>query len=62
MNTPANPLPEQDDDAAELEALEAAVAESDADPRVIPHEDVRAWLLKVANGDFKAPPPVPRES
>ncbi len=61
MSTPAKPLPEQDDDAAETEALKAAIAESDADPRVIPHEQMREWLLRVANGDFKAPPPVARE-
>ncbi len=47
-----------DEDAAQ--ALAAAVAESDADPRTVPHEDVRAWLLRLANGEFDAPPPEPR--
>jgi hypothetical protein len=61
MSTPAKPVPEMDDEAAELEALKAAIAESDADPRFIPHEEMREWLLKLANGDFKAPPPVPRK-
>jgi hypothetical protein len=49
-----------DDDAAELAALTAAVAEADADPRPsVPHEKVRAWLLELANGNFTAPPPLP---
>jgi Fe-S-cluster formation regulator IscX/YfhJ len=46
------------EDAAQ--ALAAAVAESDADPRTVPHEDVRAWLLRLASGEFDAPPPEPR--
>ena len=41
-------------------ALTAAIAESDADPRTVPHEKVRAWLLRLANGEFDAPPPEPR--
>jgi hypothetical protein len=61
MNTPSHPIV---DEAAEAEsedqALAAAIAESDADPRTIPHEEVRAWLLRLANGEFDAPPPVPR--
>lgn len=32
-------------EAVELAALEAAVAEAKADPRRIPHGEVRAWLL-----------------
>ena len=56
-----------DDEAAELAALEAAVAKADANPRSIPHEEVRAWLLRLAKGDFDAPRPTahllaPRES
>ncbi len=46
-----------DEDAAETEALIAAVAEADADPRAIPHEAMRAWLAALASGDFAAPPP-----
>lgn len=57
MTTPA-PLIE--DDAAEAAALAAAIAESDADPRTAPQEDVRAWLLRLARGEFDAPPPEPR--
>ncbi len=49
-----------DEDAAEAQALAAAIAESDADPRTAPHEEVRAWLLRIANGEFDAPPPEPR--
>jgi hypothetical protein len=58
----SNPVPliEDDEDAAEAQALAAAIAESDADPRTAPHEDVRAWLLRLANGEFDAPPPEPR--
>jgi hypothetical protein len=57
----SNPVPliEDDEDAAEAQALAAAIAESDADPRTAPHEDVRAWLLRLANGEFDAPPPEP---
>ncbi len=55
------PLPRVDDEAAaEARALAAALAKSDADPRTIPHEEVRAWLLRLANGEFQAPPPEPR--
>ncbi len=48
-----------DEDAAEAEALRAAVAEALADPREIPHEAVRAWLLRIAAGELNAPPPEP---
>jgi len=60
MSAPAKPLPEQDDDAAETEALKAAVTEARADIRSIPHEEVRAWLLEVSAGNFDAPKPKPR--
>lgn len=46
-------------DEAEAQALAAAVAEADADPRTVPHERVRTWLLRLANGEFDAPPPEP---
>jgi hypothetical protein len=49
-----------DDDEAEDKALAAAIAESDADPVTVPHEEVRAWLLRVAHGEFDAPLPLPR--
>ena len=54
------PLTDDDDTKAEAAALAAAIAESDADPRTVPHEDVRAWLLRLASGEFDAPPPKPR--
>jgi hypothetical protein len=59
MPNPASPV-EDDEVAAEAEALAAAIAASDADPRTVPHEEVRAWLLRIANGEFDAPPPEPR--
>jgi hypothetical protein len=49
-----------DDDLAEAQALAAAVAASDADPRAVPHEEVRAWLRRLAEGAFDAAPPDPR--
>jgi len=59
MTTPA-PLIEDDEAEAEARALATAIADSDADPRTVPHEDVRAWLLRLARGEFDAPPPEPR--
>jgi hypothetical protein len=54
----AKPIPELDDEEAERLALEAAVTEARADPRPsIPHAEVRAWLLKLAAGEFDAEPP-----
>ncbi len=61
MNEPARPVPDLDDVTAEAAALKAAVAQSDADPRFVPHHDMRAWLLKLADGQFDATPPVARE-
>lgn len=55
----ASPQPTLDEDAAEDQALSAAIAESDADPRTVSHERVRAWLLRLADGEFDAPPPEP---
>jgi Fe-S-cluster formation regulator IscX/YfhJ len=57
MTTPA-PLIEEDE--AEARALAAAIAESDVDPRTVPHEEVRTWLLRLAEGEFHVPPPQPR--
>jgi len=59
MTNTAPPI-EDDEMAAEAEALAAAIAASDADPRTAPHEEVRAWLLRIANGEFDVPPPDPR--
>jgi hypothetical protein len=54
------PLIEDDEAEAEARALAAAIAESDADPRTVPHEEARAWLLRLAQGEFDAPAPEPR--
>jgi hypothetical protein len=59
MTTPA-PLTKVDAAEVEARALAAAVAVAEADPRRVPHEEVRAWLLRLANGEFDAPPPEPR--
>jgi len=53
------PLPGIDDEA-ETAALFAAVEEARADRREVPHEEMRAWLLEIAAGNFDAPPPEPR--
>ena len=60
VERPAASLSLDDEEAAELAALEAAIAKADADPRRIPHEEVRAWLLRLAEGDFDAPRPTAR--
>ncbi|WP_145621161.1 hypothetical protein [Nitrospirillum viridazoti] len=57
----SSPIAELDEEqVAELAALTAAVAEADADLRAVPHEEMRAWLLELAAGNFDAPPPVAR--
>ncbi len=61
MSEAACPLPDLDDDAAELAALAAAVAKARANTRGVPHEEMRVWLLELAAGHFDAPPPVARE-
>lgn len=55
-----DPLIRNNDAEAEVRALAAAIADLDADPRTVPHEEVRAWLLRLAEGEFGAPPPEPR--
>ena len=54
------PVIEDDEAEAEMRALAAAIAVAEADPRRVPHEAVRAWLLRLANGEFGVPPPEPR--
>ena len=49
----------EDEDAAEAQALAAAIAVAEADPRRVPHDAVRPWLLRLAAGEFDAPPPQP---
>jgi len=58
----AHPAPHisDDEDVAEARALAAAIAVAEADPRRVPHEDVRTWLLRLADGEFDAPLPQPR--
>ena len=55
MTIPAPPI---EDDEAEGRAL--AIADSHADPRIVPHEEVRAWLPRLAQGEWDAPRPMPR--
>lgn len=56
---PVLPPPDDEEIAAEARALAAAITESDADPRTVPHERVRPWLLRLAAGEFDALPPEP---
>jgi hypothetical protein len=60
MTDTAHPMPALDQNEAEAAALKAAIAKSRADPREVPHEEMREWLLKIAAGDFTAKPPTPR--
>jgi len=57
----SKPLPDLDEEDAEVAAVAAAVAEARADPRVISNEDMQAWLLRLAAGEFDAAPPEPRQ-
>lgn len=50
----------EDEEAAETALLLEAIREADADPRIVPHEEMRAWLLRIAAGEFDAEPPEPR--
>ena len=58
--TQPSPFIADDESEAETRALAAAVAESDADQHTVPHAEVRAWLLRLAEGEFEEPPPGPR--
>jgi len=42
---------------AKARALASVIAESDADPRTVPHEAFRVWLLRLAQGEFDASGP-----
>lgn len=59
---PRSTLLQDDETEAEAEArvLAAAVAVAEADPRSVPHKKVRAWLLRLAQGEFDTLPPEPR--
>ena len=50
-------LPDVD---VEAEAIRRPVAESDADPRSVPHEEVRAWLMRLHAEEFDAKMSEPR--
>lgn len=58
MNQPAAQIDHELE--AERELLEAAVTEARADQRYVHHDDMRAWLLKLSQGEFDAPPPALR--
>jgi hypothetical protein len=51
----------EDDDAAELTALAAAVKKSRINEGGVPHTEMREWLLQIAAGNFDADPPVARK-
>lgn len=50
----------EDEEAAETALLLEAIREARADPRIVPHEEMRTWLLRIAAGEFDAEPPEPR--
>ena len=52
---PTATLTEDDEGEAETRALATTIDMSDADPRVASHAEVRAWLLRLAEGEFDAP-------
>ena len=60
MKNIARTIPKFDEETAELNALTVAVAEARAETKSIPHSEVRAWLLEVAEGNFNAPLPIAR--
>jgi hypothetical protein len=49
-----------DPEAAEAEALAAAVTAARADRRGVPHDEMRQWLLRVSDGGLEATPPTAR--
>jgi hypothetical protein len=58
--TPQAAQPVDDLEEAERLALAKAIAEAEADPRAVPHEEMMAWLKRLASGEHDAPPPKPR--
>ncbi|MDE1147603.1 MAG: hypothetical protein PW843_13455 [Azospirillaceae bacterium] len=50
----------EDEAAAELVALTAAVEKARQNKRGVPHSEMREWLLELAEGRFDAPPPKAR--
>jgi hypothetical protein len=62
MAGPSNTIDiEDDEDAAETALIAAAVAIARASELKVPHDEMRTWLLKLANGDLAATPPEPRK-
>lgn len=61
MSKAQSPLPDYDEEAAELAALTAAVNKSRANRLGVPHAEMREWLLEIAAGNFEAKPPVSRK-
>ncbi|MDZ5647780.1 MULTISPECIES: hypothetical protein [Nitrospirillum] len=51
----------EDEAAAELAALTAAIEKARANKRGVPHEEMRVWLRALAEGRFDAPPPAARD-
>jgi hypothetical protein len=49
-----------DDTEAEAAALAAAVDAARKGQGGVPHDEMRAWLLRVAAGDLDAAPPADR--
>ena len=52
------PLTDEEEEAERL-ALDRACDEARRENRWVPHEKVRPWLLRIANGEFNAPRPTP---
>ncbi len=50
-----------DEDSAETALLAAAVTAARVSELKVPHVEMRAWLLKLADGDFAATAPEPRK-
>jgi len=61
MSNALSPLPEYDEESAELAAMTEAVDKSRANKLGVPHAEMRAWLLEIAAGNFDAKPPVSRK-
>jgi hypothetical protein len=53
MTDTATLIDDDNEDASESKALAAAVTDSDADRRTAPHQEVRAWLLRIAKATPK---------
>ena len=61
MSEPVRPLTDVDDEAAEIAALTRAVEKARASTHGVPHDQMRTWLLELADGNFDSPPPVARK-